>query len=309
MIKLLKVQLKTRLSSMWFIAAAAICLLFGIMFGTGHSRPVTEDFGYQLEDMPYIIAVIVCGVLAAVFIGSEFQEGTVRSKLTMGYSKTVFYISQLLFMLIVSLILFLLVTVPYFLMAYKNFFSLFSTEYLIKAFGLILLSMAGCSVLFTLVCMSIRLRTVSIIICAALAFGIDIASSQLSRDILKPEYTEAVYVEMEESGNNSCQTSTIAKSTEYIEKPLRDFMKASYFAIPISGVKQAGIIISTEIMAFSDKDKDKVTDYYEENKYLWDKDFALETHFELWRYPAWLIPEMIVLTAAGVIIFRKRNLY
>lgn len=308
MLRLLKVQLGTRLFSLWFAVSAVFCVIMGIILGLGHDKPVTADHGFQLEDFPYIIAIMLCGALAAVFIGSEFSEGTVRSKLTVGYKRGHFYLSQLILTAVIAVLLFACITLPYFLLAYKYFFSLYSAGYLIKGFGLILLSMVGSSVLFTLVCMTVRMRTVSIIVCAALALGFDYASSQLRRRLMFPEMTEKSVVEFSEEGAKTNEEKSFEKNALYKEEPVRSFYKTAYYLMPVSAAKDAGSILNTWIMAFGEDDEQKITDYYEANKMTWDKDFALETQLETWRYPAWLLPEMLVFTAAGLLIFRKRNI-
>ena len=303
MLRLTKTTLRLHLCTPFFLLICGVCFLLGIVTQTELTVYASEETGVSFEPVPYYFSLILIAALTAFNISAEFAEGTVRSKLVMGYKKTQLFAAQLISALAQSIICFAFVTAGVFIMGYRYYFSRFSADLLVMSFGLILLSFVCMAVICTVISGLIHHRALSILLCGGACIGMIFMSSGLREKLVRPEYRIVSYSE-----NDYVVDQRTEKSELYVSGVQRDIMKAGYYMTPPSSLLISEKLLNRFNEIYTAADLEKYREQFKEDIYQWDYDFSCESRIELWRYPLWSGGAVILLTVIGVLISRKRNI-
>ena len=310
MLRLIKFDLRLRICSRLFLLLCGGLLIFTAIV-TVIFQQITQ---ISFDPLIYFAALAV-SVISAVFgIGTEFSDGTVRNKVVSGVTKTQLFIAQLISSLTVTLFLLLISVGPYILFGWDSFFRYFSGEILLRGGALLLVSALLLTLISALICQQIRNRAASLLACVGAAFLLLISARYTFRSLRQPEYA-AVW---ESSGLENTDASDVNKIAEivpndlYVGEPGRTVLYAAYRLNPISGISSA-----LELMQLKDFHIPRTfeeieaecenaasTDYRYDN----DVEFYRERRLNHLRCPLWSGCLVLALTAAGAVLFRKRNI-
>ncbi|MBR4555073.1 MAG: hypothetical protein IKO27_05710 [Ruminococcus sp.] len=313
MLRLTKVTMRLRFGSLMFavscIASAAAGILMGIIISQGD-----QD---ELSAAPFTAAGI-CLIFSVCFsVGTEFSNGTVRNKLIQGYTKTQFYLVQLVTALTEALILCLCAGVPYILIGWNRFFSLFDTELLVKSLVLMAAGVLLSTAIIVFLCISVRNTAYALIVCAGALFLLFTVSNSLDSALTHPEYSKESGGEIEYDPETETETEItwekVVPGKYYVKEPRRTVYTILWKIDPITCLRAAQDMVSCrdwreqhftveQNKALLDKDRAG------EGKYLWDIDHLEDRLFGSIYYPIWSGLTVLVLTGIGILIFRKRNI-
>ena len=155
------------------------------------------NFSFTLDSFLYgsfLLIGMFTSIFAALFLGTEYSDGTIRNKLVIGHSRTSVYLSSLAVCFVSSL----LVCLTTIIITYSLGIPLFGTpetpvlttvqEY---AFGVLMI--AALSGLFTLLAMMITSKSVSAIVCTVGIFALLFVSMYILQRLLAPEIIQYGY--------------------------------------------------------------------------------------------------------------------
>ncbi|MDE5588713.1 MAG: ABC transporter permease [Acetatifactor sp.] len=155
------------------------------------------NFSFTLDGFLYgsfLLIGMFTSIFAALFLGTEYSDGTIRNKLVIGHSRTSVYLSSLAVCFVSSL----LVCLTTIIITYSLGIPLFGTpetpvltivqEY---AFGVLII--AALSGLFTLLAMMITSKSVSAIVCTVGIFALLFVSMYILQRLLAPEIIQYGY--------------------------------------------------------------------------------------------------------------------
>ena len=196
-------------------------------------RGLVETTDLALEQYCFFFQWVIGGVAALVsslFLGLEYQDGTLRNKLIAGHSRTSVYLAGLIINLVSALALCFcysffscVIGVP--LMG--GFQAETGTLLLLLADNLLAVA-AYCS-LFTLIEMLTFSRTGAIVLTMLVFFGMLVLSTFLAGQLMKPEYI-SIASGVDESGN--LIFSQDLPNPSYLEGPLRTVFQTIVNLLP-----------------------------------------------------------------------------
>ena len=310
MLRLTKLNLRLRICSPLFLALCAAVLLTSIAVGMEFENTV-----YDLNPIPFFAAAAASMISTVFAAGTEFADGTVRSKLVCGITKPRFYLSQLIASLCVSLFFFLLAGVPFFLMGRKRFFSQFDFVLLVRATVLLLAGVVFFTVIAVFITVLVKNRAAVLLVCTGAVMVLAISERETDWRLNRPEYT-AVYRSGRETDTDEPRESVIdyvIPNDQYVSEPARTVLYTSLKVNPFQCFVSALDIIRSE----GEINRTSLKNIEEEYERIKNSDSKYERNADYFRdrlinciyYPLWSGGLMLVLTAAGVLIFRKRNIY
>ena len=155
------------------------------------------NFSFTLDGFLYgcfLLIGMFTSIFAALFLGTEYSDGTIRNKLVIGHSRTAVYLSSLAVCFVSSLLVCLATS----FVTYALGIPLFGTpetpvlttvqEY---AYGVLMI--AALSGIFTLLAMMITSKSVSAIVCTVGIFALLFVSMYILKRLLTPEMIEYGY--------------------------------------------------------------------------------------------------------------------
>ena len=190
-----------RCRTFWICMAAAF-LLGAWGFWVAGDYVKNGVLQYTLEQQAFSVVPFggIITVFCALFIGDEFAYGTIRNKLTAGYTKREVYLAFLLVNFVATLLLALAYLLSVFLVGIPilGFFQGNMARivyYVICA----LLSMFACSAIFTLLAMLCHHRTAAAVLGIILALVLVIVGAKLDSDLSEPEMIDH-YIHIDVNG-------------------------------------------------------------------------------------------------------------
>lgn len=268
-----------------------ICVIVMALYGVLSAISVLDDppeFTTSLDEIFFeycSLIPVLMSVFCAMFIGTEYSDGTMRNKLITGHKRATVYMSNYIIGAAAGLMMYAacIVTCLGFGLPTLGFFA--------GDIGMILVRI-GCSLtlllavtgIFTLVSLIVRSKPASAVICIILAFAMLITGAVLYSLLQVPEYSiqythNNTYVEIDENFNQSDEVLSQIKS-EYVPNPfyVGGAKRQIYqFIIEFTPGGQAILIISNDV----------------KNPLL---------------LSGYSVLVAVVTTAAGIIIFNKKNL-
>lgn len=193
-----------------------------------------DDPILSFAPMVFILLPIVCGL----FINTDYHDGTIRNKITVGRSRSSVYISNLLIVWLVELFYAVIHVVAVLVGGIGIGFSSLSSVALRS--GLLLLAIAALAAIATFIA-TIMTGRYALVLCALIAIGM-MFGSQTINDLLTspdtvPDY-ESVIMMTDEDGNMTYQFTDhegnvitdsddipMVPNPRYIREPLRSILR------------------------------------------------------------------------------------
>lgn len=155
------------------------------------------NFSFTLDNFLYgcfLLIGMFTSIFAALFLGTEYSDGTIRNKLVIGHSRTAVYLSSLAVCFVSSL----LVCLTTIIITYALGIPLFGTPETpvlttVQKYAYGVLMIAALSGLFTLLAMMITSKSVSAIVCTVSIFALLFVSMYILQRLLASEIMQYGY--------------------------------------------------------------------------------------------------------------------
>ncbi|MDE6641100.1 MAG: ABC transporter permease [Acetatifactor sp.] len=172
------------------------------------------NFSFTINGFLYgcfLLIGMFTSIFAALFLGTEYSDGTIRNKLVIGHSRTAVYLSSLAVCFVSSL----LVCLTTIIITYALGIPLFGTPEtpvltIVQEYAYGVLMIAALSGIFTLLAMMITSKSVSAIVCTVGIFALLFISMYILKRLLAPEMIEYGY-------NPRYLTGTARKVYEFLQ--------------------------------------------------------------------------------------------
>lgn len=250
------------------MAAIAVIMLFS------NYRIIKEGGEATLEGNVFSFAPFI-GIVAAcfisLFIGTEYSDGTMRNKLIAGHSRGAVYMANFLTATAAGILMCLVYFLVYTAVGavYTGWFTCSVRALLPSALGALVLTGAF-SGIFTLIAMLNRRKAVSAMISVLLAFALLFAASYMANRMSEPKYWGGTIV----MADGTVRQEEETKNTRYLEGTKRQVYEFCFDLCP--GGQQLQL--------------------------------AQGGWQHPWRLMGYSAGIMVVVTAIGVIVFRRKDL-
>lgn len=222
---------------------------------------------------------IVIAVVMGIFIGTDYSHGTIRNKLVVGHSRVKMYFSNLIICIIASLLMYfawLVAVAGGAVLGFTRNFEMsagnIAAEILISVFA-----SSAMSAVFLLISMLVTSRSTGVVTVMILSLVMFISALLISARLNESEYFDAYdYVITDSAGNTFEIHEDMQKNPYYLEGTRRKIYEILYDVLPNCQVRQLAI-------------GDGLTD-------------------NMKFFPLYSVSIIIVATAAGVLLFRRKDL-
>lgn len=213
---------------LWKDTFFRIAVIFMMLFGV--FRPTVtyiemRQYGYQeaMEDTLFMYVAfmaILVPVFASLFIGTEYNDGTMRNKLIIGHSRTAIYFSNLIVSFTAGLLMcaaYLIADLPvgFWLL---GFFQTDDPMILLKFTGCSFVLCFAISSLSTLVSMLRQSRAIACVICTLGMFFLLSIATFIHSGLIVPEYylDYGSYLRSPEDADEEDEAAPLIYSSNYI---------------------------------------------------------------------------------------------
>ncbi|MDE5563601.1 MAG: ABC transporter permease [Oscillospiraceae bacterium] len=228
---------------------------------------------------------IVIAVFIGIFIGSDYKDGTIRNKFIVGHTRISIYLSNLIICIAASLMIHI-IWLAVILSAEKIGLTPKSdtTDIKILTFMLIsFVSVAAFDAIFLLICMLITSNMASSVTVLGLSFLMLMVTPMIDIELHQPEYYKGYsYMVTDSDGNTYEEYQQGEKNAGYVDGVQRKFYKFIYDFLPQGQITQ----LRDEVSGAATED--------------WQADKA--------EFPLYSLSLIVVTTATGVLLFRRKDL-
>lgn len=244
-----------------------------------------------------ILLFILLPALGALFINTDYHDGTIRNKLTVGHTRVAVYLSNLLVNCAAGAIYIAAYEVVYLLVGFPLLGGLSRPQaFLIKLgmLGLVLLSLTA---IFTLLGTLITNRSV-LLYCALLGVGLILAAQMLNARLAAPEMVDdygGVSYTTNEDGTitthyldkegNPIKPEDIPRvpNPSYVKEPMRSFLRT------VNSIQPGGQL--AEILEDGHEEPD-----------------GSKPQTPYWQLACYALATSLAFTGAGILLFRRKDL-
>lgn len=143
---------------------------------------------------------ILSAVLCSLFVGTEYNDGTIRNKVTAGHTRAMIYLSNLLVNTVSSLLLCLsfIIAASISGMIFTGFLRTDALEIIFMVFGTVMMVITFCAI-FTFICMLNQSKSAVAVICILGVVVLFLASVFINARLNEPETYEG-YIYADDKG-------------------------------------------------------------------------------------------------------------
>ena len=234
MIKLLKANLarlwKNKVFWLGFLVLNVFCIIqkIGLIQDTIEVHYLEETFWIQA----YVLGIIL-SVFISLFIGAEYEYGTIRNKIISGYDRSEIYLANIFACIIAGwimcmgcLISSLLVGVPF-----LGFFHIELSEILLQGICVFALS-AAYTAIYCFFAMLIHNRTITAIACIMLSFFLFYSCTVVSNRLDESEYYYIPDASLGIGEIDDVSNSEWIRNRDYLEGTKRRIYEIVFEVIP-----------------------------------------------------------------------------
>ena len=234
MIKLLKANLarlwKNKVFWLGFLVLNVFCIIqkIGLIQDTIEVHYLEETFWIQA----YVLGIIL-SVFISLFIGAEYEYGTIRNKIVSGYDRSEIYLANIFACIIAGwimcmgcLISSLLVGVPF-----LGFFHIELSEILLQGICVFALS-AAYTAIYCFFAMLIHNRTITAIACIMLSFLLLFSGTVVSNRLDESEYYYIPDASLGIGEIDDVSNSEWIRNRDYLEGTKRRIYEIVFEVIP-----------------------------------------------------------------------------
>lgn len=309
MIKLLRANIARMFRSRFYILCLIVGLgfnayitideYFGLKHYTDEAIRSYNNYEHMMGNV-WISCIFLIPAFIGFFIGTDYSDGTIRNKLMVGHRREYIYLSNFITVLAGSEIIYLGSLIEVYILGRCLFkYSCHSGEEILKFVLIGALIIAAVTAVITFIAMLVRSKAGGGVCSVTIAFAMVVCATMIDQALMQPEYYN----------ENSYWNS---KTEEYYEftAPLEELSpeelkeyritQADFEHMEPMQQKNPGAVSGTKRKVYTFLDKTLP------GNQLYS---ASQWHDE--RYNTTICSDIILiiaLTAAGILIFRKRNL-
>ncbi|MEY8312030.1 ABC transporter permease subunit [Oscillospiraceae bacterium 42-9] len=244
-----------------------------------------------------ILLFILLPALGALFINTDYHDGTIRNKLTVGHTRARIYLSNLITNCTVGVIYITAYEIIYLLVGFPFLGSLSQPQAFLIKLGMLLLVLLSLTAIFTLLATLITNRSV-LLYCALLGMGLVLAAQMVNASLAGPEMVDdygGVSFTTNEDGTVTTQyldkDGTPIKPEDiprvpnprYVKEPMRSFLRT------VNNIQPGGQLVEILEDGHEEPDGSKPQTPY-------------------WQLAAYALATSLVFTGAGILLFRRKDL-
>lgn len=218
--------------------------------------------------MPIVLAVVI-----GLFIGTEYRDGTIRNKIIVGHNRSKMYFSNLITSFVANIIIFstTIVTICAVGIPLLSKPTIPFIEY-VKTYAVLVLGGCACCAIYMAVSMTVQSKSTGVVIVMITAFTMFFTTINIKEKLTQPEYFEPYSYEE----NGETVTVPAEKNSDYLTGTKRKIYETIYKLIPYS-----------QMMELSSK---------------------VGLPEKPYEYPLFSCGWLVISTAVGTLVFKKRNL-
>lgn len=244
-----------------------------------------------------ILLFILLPALGALFINTDYHDGTIRNKLTVGHTRVAVYLSNLLVNCAAGAIYIAAYEVVYLLVGFPLLGGLSRPQAFLIKLGLLSLVLLSLTAIFTLLATMITNRSV-LLYCALLGVGLVLAAQMVNARLAAPEMVDdyggvsyttnedgTVTTQYLDKDGNPIKPEDIPRvpNPSYVKEPMRSFLRT------VNNIQPGGQLVEILEDGHEEPDGSKPQTPY-------------------WQLAAYALAMSVVFTGAGIVLFRRKDL-
>lgn len=244
-----------------------------------------------------ILLFILLPALGALFINTDYHDGTIRNKLTVGHTRVAVYLSNLLVNCAAGAIYIAAYEIIYLLVGFPFLGSLSRPQAFLVKLGMLSLVLLSLTAIFTLLATMITNRSV-LLYCALLGMGLVLAAQMVNSRLASPEmiddyggvsYTTnedgTVTTQYLDKDGNPIKPEDIPRvpNPSYVKEPMRSFLRT------VNSIQPGGQLVEILEDGHEEPDGSKPQTPY-------------------WQLAAYALTMSLAFTGAGILLFRRKDL-
>lgn len=244
-----------------------------------------------------ILLFILLPALGALFINTDYHDGTIRNKLTVGHTRVAVYLSNLLVNCAAGAIYIAAYEIIYLLVGFPFLGGLSRPQAFLIKLGMLSLVLLSLTAIFTLLGTLITNRSV-LLYCALLGVGLILAAQMLNARLAAPEMVDdygGVSYTTNEDGTitthyldkegNPIKPEDIPRvpNPSYVKEPMRSFLRT------VNSIQPGGQL--AEILEDGHEEPD-----------------GSKPQTPYWQLACYALATSLAFTGAGILLFRRKDL-
>ena len=244
-----------------------------------------------------ILLFILLPALGALFINTDYHDGTIRNKLTVGHTRARIYLSNLITNCATGAIYITAYEIIYLLVGFPLLGGLSRPQEFLIKLGILLLVFLSLTAIFTLLATMITNRSV-LLYCALLGVGLVLAAQMLNARLAASEMVDdyggvsfttnedgTVTTHYLDKNGNPIKPEDIPRvpNPSYVKEPMRSFLRT------VNNIQPGGQLVEILEDGHEEPDGSKPQTPY-------------------WQLAAYALATSLVFTGAGILLFRRKDL-
>lgn len=244
-----------------------------------------------------ILLFILLPALGALFINTDYHDGTIRNKLTVGHTRARIYLSNLITNCATGVIYITAYEIIYLLVGFPLLGGLSRPQEFLIKLGILLLVFLSLTAIFTLLATMITNRSV-LLYCALLGVGLVLAAQMLNARLAASEMVDdyggvsfttnedgTVTTHYLDKNGNPIKPEDIPRvpNPSYVKEPMRSFLRT------VNNIQPGGQLVEILEDGHEEPDGSKPQTPY-------------------WQLAAYALATSLVFTGAGILLFRRKDL-
>ena len=288
--------LRANFARLWKFKPFWICAVLAFAFNILSNIEVTDSWTYQTGQTVLSSGskiMLFSSVFTALYLGTDYACGTIRNKLAVGHSRAKIYLSGLVTVITGSLLMLALCSVPSIIksVVWGKELGMETGEFLLKL-SILICAVISASAIFTLLGMSITSKSLTTTFTLVLTFVLLLGSMSLLQFLSQPEYIPENQITARDDLEADGMPPFVAA---YVTETETKEDGAAYNLVPnpmyITGMRRD--IMNTVIDVLPGGQMLTLQSSYTHNEKL---------------YPLYSLGVIAVTTAAGMLVFRRKDL-
>lgn len=283
-----------------FFSLSLLCGVIYTISSVSTSFYDTSQVTFRPDDYFWIISILLNMILIALNTGMEFSAGTIRNKITAGYTKPQIYFSETIISILFSIFMFVLTGFPF---AAYHFSYLKKMSNPVLGWSTLFAAFLFVALLTVFICFVSANRIFSVIVSFLLLLGLYYMSFSLDQKLSSPEYYTTVRYE---NGETTIFLGGVDDMAD-----LEGAVETTQEANPnyISGTKRTMLSAFNDCNPYLSTEEFTLYCYYTNDFFDGDRvDFENQHYPKMKRELISNCIMCILFSLGGALIFKKKNL-
>lgn len=212
------------IGTLFMVAAGIFIPVMRYMDMQRSQYTVTLDNGFFVGS---ILIGIVSAAFCSLFIGTEYNDGTIRNKVVVGHTRVSIYMANFITVAVASVIMCVVYFIAYLCVGIPllGFFEMEIKTALLLTLAVFMLAIAFSSI-FTLISMLNQSKAITAVICILMAFSLLFIGAQLNKSLNEPETNMGMAMT-----ENGMETQELP-NPKYLDEDARKVVQFFYDLLP-----------------------------------------------------------------------------